>query len=153
MRRLFPALLAIAACLTKPPAATLAAPDRDRIEVDIAAPKPTAIDRVVAAFVADSLQVSTANVAGVTARPLIMRIAMTDARQVTYTATVVATTDSTSRAVLMALDQELHPSGVDLSSTTANARQKPIKSRYRGPYVPYWQRLERIAARLSAATP
>lgn len=152
MRRSFIAVVFVAAtaCLAKPAPQTLATPEKDRLEVDMPVTKARAIDRVVAAFVAESLEVASADVGGVRSRPIQMHVAFTDAAQVTYVATIYAPTDSTTHVVLVALSQDLSPSGTLLESTTADARAKPVKSHYSGPWIPFWQRLERIAARLQA---
>jgi hypothetical protein len=123
-------------------------PVRDRVTVDVPFSRERAVDRTMVAFIAESLTVARNEGGVITSEPVILKSLGVDNSLITYTATVVPTSDSSARVVVMAYEQDLKREGYAGMNATADARKKPITSHYRAMYIPFWQRVERIAARL-----
>lgn len=142
------AALALAACLKSPPPEQMAAPERDRVEVDVRLPKARAMDRVVSAFQAEGLIIASADAGVVRAQPVPLRSMSVIVAQIIYSATVVGVTDSTSRVTIVALNQDLEHVGASGTRTTADAQMKPVTSHWKAMYIPFWDRAVRIGAAL-----
>lgn len=150
MRQSALALLALTACLQSPPADQMAAPERDRVEVAVALAKARATDRVVAAFVAESLLVASAEGGVVRSEPVELKSLGMVISQVTYTATVVGAGPDSSRVVVAAYEQPLERRGAALENARASDRKRNVTSHDKAMFIPHWRRVERIAAAVGA---
>lgn len=138
---------ALAACF-KPTTAELSnQPQRDLIEVSLAVTKERALDAVAAAFVAESLLVESSTAYSLQSAPLKFRSMGIESGQVTYTASLAPSGDST-KVVLRAYHQDVKREGITGEHGTASVRRNPITSHDRAMWIPFWSRLERIGERL-----
>ena len=152
MRKRLTGLLAVlTGCMAQSPNQVAGEPERDRIVVDVPISRERAVDRAMVAFIAESLTVAKNDGGVITSEPLEVESMTVDIALVTYTATVVATSDSTARVVVMAYQQEIEHTGRAGTQTTVDARKKPVTSHHRAMWIPFWQRVERIAQRLRVA--
>lgn len=139
------AVLALAACAS--PAArqnadaAAAGPDRDRVEVVVPIPTARATERVVAAFVAESLTVASNEGGVVRSEPLFPRMFGVEAGgSLVFTANVVADGDTASRVVVMAV----------MRGTAGQGAPRPMRSHETiSVFRQYWPRVERVAARVA----
>ena len=141
----------VAACMAPSPNQTAGEAERDRVSVDVALSRERAVDRTMVAFIAESLTVAKNEGGIITSEPLEVESMTVDVALVTYTATVVPTSDSSSRVVVMAYQQEIEHTGRAGTQTTVDARKKPVTSHHRAMWIPFWQRVERIAERVRTA--
>jgi len=136
--------LVASACMATSPSQQAGEPVRDRLQITVSSPKSQAIERVLATFVQESLTVASSSGGIITSEPLVVKSIGVAIANVTYTATVIGITDTTSQIVVAAYEQDLAHQGA-VGHTDADARRKPISSNFRAMWIPYWQRVERIA--------
>ena len=134
-------------CMAPSVAQQAGEPVRDRLQVSVAAAKNQTIERVLAAFVQENLTVASSAGGVITSEPLVLKSIGIEVSNITYTATVIGVSDTASQVVIAAYEQDLSSQGL-AGHADADARRKPITSHYRAMYIPYWQRVERLARAL-----
>lgn len=130
--------------ITHPPT-----PESARVEVSLEVSKTDAYERTVAAFVDEDLTVATGSPEGgfVVSTPdeiSVVGVVML----ITYRATIVAE-GTTSRVILSGTLRNTQAAAFATVAGTADPGEQPLHSEMKGRFGEAWQRLERIAARLS----
>jgi hypothetical protein len=113
-------------------------PERDRITLDLPTSKTEAIERAMAAFVAEELIVAKSEGGVISSEPVVVKSLRIAVGSVTYKATVIAISETAARVVLLALYD-----GPDGPPT-------PVKSTWKKMFIPHWQRVERMARLVQA---
>jgi hypothetical protein len=126
------------------PTLVLAAEPKDQgrtsITIALQTSKANSVELVVKAFVAEGLVVDKSEGGIISSIPVVVTYLGANLGNVTYRATVIARNDAAAEVQLLALWEE----------TGKPAR--PISSTWKKMFVPHWQRVERMAAALGAAT-
>jgi len=122
--------------------------ERDRAVVQVSGPKTEAIEMVLAAFVAEDLMIARSEGGIVTPSPVVVKSLGFEIGQVTYSATVIGLSDAHSQVIVVALYSEFRYGGSLGPDRSTGPIEKPVTSQWKKMFIPHWQRVERIAARL-----